>query len=1320
MRIIKVRNWRKAVVFFTASALIFSAAPAAIPVRAETAEVYHETFETGTGAAVQSGGARLVKADNKVFEGNADGNALYVSNRANSYDAADFKFSDMGLEDGKTYTITVKGYVDAGAVAPAGAKIAVQPVHPEKGVYGYLADAVVTTGAAFTITGDYTVDTQQHDRIRIQSNNEGAAVPFYIGDILITGQAGGGEGPEGPPAQPLATVTFENGEKGGFEGRAGTETLTVTDEANHTKGGAYALKVEGRADTWHGPSLHVEKNIDQGSEYTVKAWVRLISPQSSQLQLSTQVGSGSAASYISLDAKTIGAGDGWVEFAGTYRYNNVSSEYITVYVESSNNATASFYIDDISFEKTGSGPVEIEDLTPVKDVYRNDFLIGTAVSAEDLTGIRLELLKKHFSIATAGNAMKPDALQPTKGGFAFGAADQMVDKVLAEGLSMHGHTLVWHQQSPAWMNTAVDESGNTVPLGREEALRNLRTHIKTVVEHFGDKVISWDVVNEAMNDNPANPSDWEASLRQSPWYNAVGPDYIEQAFLAAREVLDEHPGWNIRLYYNDYNLDNHNKSQAVYNMVNEINTNYRETHPGELLIDGVGMQGHYSVTTNPTNVRLSLERFISLGVEVSVTELDIQAGSDYQLSEKLAEAQGYLYAQLFKIFKDHAANIGRVTIWGMDDGTSWRASANPLLFDRNLKAKPAYYGVTDPDKFMAEHKPTTPEGAKQSTAMYGTPVIDGDVDSIWSSAPAMQVNQYQMAWQGASGTAKAMWDHNNLYVLLQVNDTQLDKGSANAYEQDSVEVFLDENNGKTSFYQEDDGQYRVNFDNETSFNPAGAAEGFESAVKVSGTNYTVEMKIPFKTITPANNRKIGFDAQVNDAGNGSRISVAAWNDTTGNGYQDTSVYGELTLAGEAGPGGGNGTGTGGNNGDLNTGIPITVDKGLRQTEISVEMPASVNPDGSMAFNITDGVVTEILRHMAALGENAAPTVIVLKLAAAAQYGSTGVKLPDGALARLLSANEDLSLKIVSDSWKLEFDNKALKTISGAGTGTVEVKVSGLNAGELAGIPSPAAGKIAGRPAYEFTVAKGGSEVSDFDGGRVTAGIMYAPVKGEDTDALLVYRLDGSNAPAPVRSTYADGAAVFTTTHFSRFAIGYNKVDFEDVGPGDYYYAPMVYLGAREIIPPDSLGPKSAITRGEAIVMLMKAYDIEPLTGAGDNFSDAEGPYKGYYAKAKAIGLSGGIGDNVLGASIPLTREMLFTLAFNMLSYVGELPETDIPVGELSVFSDYGALSDWSLEAASKLVEAGVVTGSGNNALLPKAPASRAETATVLYSLLNRR
>ncbi|WP_211748166.1 endo-1,4-beta-xylanase [Paenibacillus sp. Marseille-Q4541] len=692
---------------------------------------------------------------------------------------------------------------------------------------------------------------------------------------------------------------FEDGLTGGFTGRAGTEVLTVTNEANHTDGGSKSLKIEGRSDSWHGPTLRVEQLVEADKEYEISAWVKLIEPASTTLQLSTQIGQGSAASYNALASTSANAGDGWIKLEGTYRYNSLGDGYSTIYVEAPSSKNASFYVDDIRIASTGTVAPEVQtDLLPIKDIYEDDFLIGNATSAEDLEGSRLQLLSMHHNVATAGNAMKPDALQKVKGQFTFAAADAMVNKVLAEDMSMHGHVLVWHQQSPAWMNSTKDGSGAVLPLSRAEALENMRIHIRTVVEHFGNRVISWDVVNEAMSDNPSNPTDWKNALRKSMWYNAIGPDFVEEAFQAAREVLDEHPEWDVKLYYNDYNEDNQNKATAIASMVQELNDNYAADHPGKKLIDGIGMQGHYGLNTNPTNVQLSLERFINTGVEVSVTELDIQAGSNYVMTDKEANSQGYLYAQLMDLYRQYSDNISRVTFWGMDDGTSWRAASNPLLFDKHLQAKPAYYAVADPATFMEEHVPDT-TGAKYSQALYGTPVIDGQMDAIWNQVPAIQVNRYQMAWQGASGIAKALWDENNLYVLVQVSDNELDKTSENVWEHDSVEVFLDQNNGKTTFYQEDDGQYRINYDNETSFNPESIGANVETQTKVSGTNYIVEMKIPLTAVTPDIDTKLGFDVQINDGKAGARESIATWNDTTGNAYQDTLVYGILTLKGKS-------------------------------------------------------------------------------------------------------------------------------------------------------------------------------------------------------------------------------------------------------------------------------------------------------------------------------------------------------------------------------------------------------------------------------------
>jgi endo-1,4-beta-xylanase len=520
----------------------------------------------------------------------------------------------------------------------------------------------------------------------------------------------------------------------------------------------------------------------------------------------------------------------------------------------------------------------------LSDQYKDFFPVGNVVSPRDLGGPRFELLKKHFNILTAENAMKPLYLQGKKGVFTFETADRLVDAALEAGMKMHGHTLVWHQQSPEWIN----RDG----ISRDEAIENLITHIKTVASHFRGRLISWDVLNEAIADNPSNPNDWRASLRQSPWNMAIGPEYVEIAFKAAREADPD-----AMLYYNDYNLDNRNKALAVYNMVKELNAQYPHVM-GRPLVDAVGMQGHYRMNTNPENVAASLRSFVSLGVKVSITELDIEAGSNYMLTETQSLQQGLMYARLFAFFREYAANLGRVTIWGLDDGSSWRAQTNPTLFDKNLRPKPAFWGALNPSAFVAENKNLLSIVKKQplqADARYGSPALNAK-DPLWETAPDIPVNQNIMAWQGASGTARALWDDKHLYVRITVNNAELNKAHPSPHEQDSVEIFIDEGNHKASSMQADDGQFRVNFNNEQSFSPPSIAKGFESAAVVSGRSYTVTVKIPFRTIAPKENLVIGFDLQINGASaRGGRQSITAWNDNSGEAWQNPSLLGLLRL-----------------------------------------------------------------------------------------------------------------------------------------------------------------------------------------------------------------------------------------------------------------------------------------------------------------------------------------------------------------------------------------------------------------------------------------
>ncbi|GAA0357510.1 hypothetical protein GCM10008932_07930 [Alkalibacterium iburiense] len=687
-------------------------------------------------------------------------------------------------------------------------------------------------------------------------------------------------------------ITFEEGLEG-FGPRGENETIEQTNEDAYE--GEYALKVTGRTEAWNGPSLQIAELVEESMEYHFSVRVKLVDEGSAELQLSTQIGEGTNASYQTIDTQRVNSHT-WKLLEGTYRYDSIVDDFISVYVESSGNDSVSYMIDDFTLTPTGNRietPAQ-SDIQSIKEVYEDYFLIGNAVSMSELAGQRLELLKEHHNLVTAENAMKPESSY--NGSQQFDVTDQMrlVDRVKEEGLLLHGHVLVWHQQSPEWMHTSEGER-----LSREEALTNMESHIEATILAYGDSVISWDVVNEAMNDNPIDPEMWRSMLRRSEWAEAIGDDYVELAFMKAREVLDENGWHDVKLYYNDYNDDNQNKATAIYYMVKEINETYAENHPGERLIDGVGMQGHYNMGTSVDNVRQSLERFKELDVEIGITELDITANTTSELTEEEEIAQGILYAQLFSLYKEHSDVISRVTFWGLNDSTSWRAERRPLLFDGNLQPKKAYEAVIDPEGFLATYASEEEKVEnRQAVAVYGTPEIDEELDELWYAAETIDVDRYQMAWQGATGVGRLLWDDDYLYVLVEVDDSTIDTTGGEDWEQDSIEVFLSETRHSDSSYKEGDGQYRVNADGEESIGETTALAIDQSLVTQTDTGYSVQMAVEWQVLEPEEGDDIGFDLQINDATSGNRESVAIWNDLSGQGYQNPTVFGELELVGQ--------------------------------------------------------------------------------------------------------------------------------------------------------------------------------------------------------------------------------------------------------------------------------------------------------------------------------------------------------------------------------------------------------------------------------------
>ncbi|WP_307129864.1 endo-1,4-beta-xylanase [Streptomyces aurantiacus] len=280
---------------------------------------------------------------------------------------------------------------------------------------------------------------------------------------------------------------------------------------------------------------------------------------------------------------------------------------------------------------------------------------GTAVAASHLgEAAYASTLDTEFNSVTPENEMKWDAVEPNRNSFSFGSADQIVSHAQSKGMKVRGHTLVWYSQLPGWV------SG----LGASDLRTAMNNHITQVMQHYKGKIHSWDVVNEAFQDGNSG------ARRSSPFQDKLGDGHIEEAFRTARSVDSA-----AKLCYNDYNTDGVNaKSNAVYNMVKDFKAR-------GVPIDCVGFQSHFNPNSPvPGDYRANLQRFADLGVDVQITELDIEGSGSAQAANYSTVVNACLAV----------SRCTGITVWGVTDKYSWRASGTPLLFDGNYNKKAAY------------------------------------------------------------------------------------------------------------------------------------------------------------------------------------------------------------------------------------------------------------------------------------------------------------------------------------------------------------------------------------------------------------------------------------------------------------------------------------------------------------------------------------------------------------------------------------------------------------------------------------------------------
>ncbi len=314
-----------------------------------------------------------------------------------------------------------------------------------------------------------------------------------------------------------------------------------------------------------------------------------------------------------------------------------------------------------------------------------------------------------------------------------------------------------------------------------------------------------------------------------------------------------------------------------------------------------------------------------------------------------------------------------------------------------------------------------------------------------------------------------------------------------------------------------------------------------------------------------------------------------------------------------------------------------------------------------------------------------------------------------------------SVKIATEFVEITFDQTAAKFISDtAGSGNIVLSVVNADKSALSG---KAQELIGDRPAYEFFLSAGGTDLSTFGGGLAYVSIPYTPGSNEDVNRIVIYFISDDGKLIVMTDSSYDGTSInakFSTGHFSVYAVGYTEVTFNDVSEGDWYYDAVTFCAAREITTGTGnnlFSPNATLTRSQFIVMLMRAYGLQADAYSADNFDDAgDTYYTGYLSAAKRLGITNGIGNNLFAPESKITRQDMFTLLYRALDALGEWPEAD-GAGALSDFSDEDRIADYAEQAMDMLYKAGVVSGS-NGQLDPLGNSTRAQMAQVLYKLLS--
>jgi endo-1,4-beta-xylanase len=693
------------------------------------------------------GSATLTNTTPPVLDPNGDTHSLLTTNRTAGYMGPSLNLLSVNnVVAGATYQVSA--YVLLAAPDSSNPTVTLSTKTADcatSGAYGNIATSAALSSTVWTkVQGTFSYSNLPGPPtslvLYIQSSS--ATDSFYVSDVTI------GELSPAPPSPSQQdnsgiTTTFADGGLDGWSSRTGSSTLTnTTPPVPDPNGDTHSLLTTGRVANYDGPQISVSDKMYTGSVYNISVWVLLQPTDATNhvINMSLQTTLDGNTSYPSVTpypGVTVPADGNWHQISVTGY--TMSSSYdpgaAFLYLQTfppSGSDLVSFYIDD--FQLTYVAPPTIQTNIPsIYKTFADFFPVGAEVDTTDLSGPHAQLLTMHFNSMTPGNDLKWSSVENTLGTYTYGNGDAEVGEAVCADMKVRGQNLVWStgEQTPAY----ATGDGTNSAANQALVTSNIQEHIQSEVQHFGTQVYAWDVVNE-----PLDPTQTDC-LEHGPFYQVLGPSYIDIAFKAAKEYAPA----GTKLFLNDYSTTDPDRLACLVRVLHELRGR-------GVPVDAVGHEMHNAINYPTTESMVQAidtvhDEFPEL--DQQVTELDMSvynAGdvtSNYgnNIPPAVLAEQGWLYKKYFDAFRHLKGKLSAVTFWGMADDDTWLdgfpvvRTDYPLPFNMQLQAKPAYWGIVDPTqlpgyglRFSSTHNWTEPR--KLALTLTAT---NGDVGPAYTT-----------------------------------------------------------------------------------------------------------------------------------------------------------------------------------------------------------------------------------------------------------------------------------------------------------------------------------------------------------------------------------------------------------------------------------------------------------------------------------------------------------------------------------------------------------------------------------------------------------